>query len=177
MRPLAEIDHHLAKGTGARDQTRVSALSKLMNTDPVIASESNNNRYEAVVRMTEALSTCHEPEKLAPTLADEIGRFLQFDHLYLLVLKENSTEIEYLVWGKNPIPVPERDRGAANVGRHGQRGNTAYCRLGDRRAVSAIQAMGKETGPRLECPRAVNDDAPSIGCVRNHSRHSESIQR
>ena len=107
MRPLAEIDHHLAKGTGARDQTRVSALSKLMNTDPVIASESNNNRYEAVVRMTEALSTSHEPEKLAPTLADEIGGSLQFDHLYLLVLKENSTEIEYLVWGKNPIPVPE----------------------------------------------------------------------
>ena len=78
-----------------------------MNTDPIIASESNNDRYEAVVRMTEALSTCHEPEKLAPTLADEIGRFLQFDHLYLLVLKENSTEIEYLVWGKNPITVPE----------------------------------------------------------------------
>jgi len=57
--------------------------------------------------MTEALSTCREPEKLATALADEIGKFLHFDHLYLLVLKENSKEIEYLVWGKGPMPMPE----------------------------------------------------------------------
>ena len=71
-----------------------------MSTDPITARESNRNRYEAVLRMTEALSTCREPEKLATALADEIGKFLHFDHLYLLVLKENSKEIEYLVWGK-----------------------------------------------------------------------------
>jgi formate hydrogenlyase transcriptional activator len=76
-----------------------------MSTDPITASE--RNRYEAVLRMTEALSICHEPDKLATTLADEIGKFLHFDHLYLLVLKENSTEIEYLVWGKGPMPMPE----------------------------------------------------------------------
>jgi formate hydrogenlyase transcriptional activator len=82
-------------------------LSKLMSTDTITAPESNSNRYEAVLRMTEALSTCREPEKLATALADEIGKFLHFDHLYLLVLKENSKEIEYLVWGKGPMPMPE----------------------------------------------------------------------
>jgi formate hydrogenlyase transcriptional activator len=44
---------------------------------------------------------------LATTLADEIGKFLNFDHLYLVVLKENSKEIEYLLWGKSPIPLPD----------------------------------------------------------------------
>src|ERR1700744_263081 len=78
-----------------------------MSTEPLIARESNIPRYEAVLRMTEALSTCREPEELATTLADEIGKFLHFDHLYILVLKENSTEIEYLVWGKGPMPMPD----------------------------------------------------------------------
>ncbi|HXO93451.1 MAG TPA: sigma 54-interacting transcriptional regulator, partial [Candidatus Acidoferrum sp.] len=44
---------------------------------------------------------------MATTLADEIGKFLNFDHLYLTVLKENSKEIEYLLWGKSPIPWPD----------------------------------------------------------------------
>ena len=30
-----------------------------------------------------------------------------FDHLYFVVLKENSKEIEYLLWGKGPIPLPD----------------------------------------------------------------------
>ena len=87
--------------------TGAESLVKLMSTDLITASKSNSNRYEAVLRMTEALSTCREPEELATTLADEIAKFLQFDHLYLLVLKENSTEIEYLVWGKGPMPMPD----------------------------------------------------------------------
>ena len=37
----------------------------------------------------------------------EIGKFLHFDHLYFVVLKENSKEIEYLVWGKGPVPLPD----------------------------------------------------------------------
>jgi formate hydrogenlyase transcriptional activator len=78
-----------------------------LSTEPLIARESNSPRYEAVLRMTEALSTCREPEELATTLADEVGKFLHFDHLYILVLKENSTEIEYLVWGKGPMSMPD----------------------------------------------------------------------
>src|SRR6202034_727432 len=50
---------------------------------------------------------CREPEKLAATLAEQISKFLHFEHLYLVVLKENSKEIEYLVWGKGPMPMPD----------------------------------------------------------------------
>ena len=78
-----------------------------MSVDARTVSASNGDRYEAVLRMTEALSTCREPEELATTLADEIGKFLHFDRLYLVVLKENSAEIEYLVWGKGPMPMPD----------------------------------------------------------------------
>jgi formate hydrogenlyase transcriptional activator len=78
-----------------------------MSTDPIIARETNSQRYGAIVRISEAIAACREPEQLATTLADEIGRFLKFDHLYLVVLKENSKEIEYLLWGKSPIPLPD----------------------------------------------------------------------
>jgi formate hydrogenlyase transcriptional activator len=78
-----------------------------MSVDARTVSASNSNRYEAVLRMTEALSTCREPEKLATTLADEIGKFLHFDHLYFVVLQENSKEIEYLVWGKGALTFPD----------------------------------------------------------------------
>src|ERR1700723_987067 len=75
-----------------------------MGTDPIIAPQSDSHRYEAVLRISEAIAACREPEDLARTLASEIGKFLHFDHLYFVVLKENSNEIEYLVWGKGPIP-------------------------------------------------------------------------
>jgi formate hydrogenlyase transcriptional activator len=69
--------------------------------------ESNCQRYEAVLRISEALSTCQQPEKLAASLADEIEKFLPFDHLYLGVVKENSKEVEYLVCGKGTVPLPD----------------------------------------------------------------------
>jgi formate hydrogenlyase transcriptional activator len=78
-----------------------------MGTDPIIAPQSDTHRYEAVVRISEAIAACREPEQLATTLADEIGKFLNFDHLYFVVLKENTKEIEYLVWGKGRLPFPE----------------------------------------------------------------------
>ena len=78
-----------------------------MSTGAIIPRESYSQRYEAVLRIGEAISACREPEDLARTLADEIGTFLHFDHLSLLVLKENSKEIESLVWGKGPIVLPD----------------------------------------------------------------------
>src|SRR6201998_2786167 len=76
-----------------------------MGTDPIIAPQSDTRRYEAIVRISEAIAACRAPEQLATTLADEIAKFLNFDHLYLVVLKENNKEIEYLLWGKSPIPL------------------------------------------------------------------------
>ena len=75
--------------------------------DSIIVQESDSRHYEGVRRISEAMGACREPEQLATTLADEIGKFLNFDHLYLVVLKENSKEIEYLLWGKGPIPLPD----------------------------------------------------------------------
>jgi formate hydrogenlyase transcriptional activator len=74
-----------------------------MGTEPIVESQTDSYRYEAVVRISEAIAACREPKELATTLVDEIGKLLQFDHLYFIVFKENSKEIEYQVWGKGPI--------------------------------------------------------------------------
>src|ERR1700756_5205899 len=81
-----------------------------MGTDPIIAPQSDTRRYEAIVRISEAIAACREPEQLATTLADEIVKCLNFDHLYLVVLKENSKEIEYLFWVKGALPFPDLPR-------------------------------------------------------------------
>jgi formate hydrogenlyase transcriptional activator len=78
-----------------------------MGTDLLIAPQSGSHRYDAVLRISEAIAACREPEELASTLADEIDKLLHIDHLYFTVLKENSREIEYLVWGKGPLPFPD----------------------------------------------------------------------
>src|SRR6201997_1330849 len=78
-----------------------------MGTDPIIASQGDSHRYEAVLRVSEAIAACREPEELARTLADEIGKLLHFDHLYFVVVNQNSKEIEYMVWGKGPLPLPD----------------------------------------------------------------------
>jgi formate hydrogenlyase transcriptional activator len=78
-----------------------------MATELIVESQTGSYRYEAIVRISEAIAACREPKELATTLADEIGKLLNFDHLYFVVVKENSQEIEYLVWGKGPLPFPE----------------------------------------------------------------------
>jgi formate hydrogenlyase transcriptional activator len=78
-----------------------------MNPDTRIASESAGDRYEAVMRISEALAASGDPGALATRLADELDAFLYFDHLYIVVLKENSKEIEYRVRGKGDVALPE----------------------------------------------------------------------
>src|SRR6201981_1776091 len=78
-----------------------------MGPHPLISPQSDSHRYEAVLRISEAIAACREPEELATTLASEIGKFLHFEHLYFVVLKENGKEIEYLVWGKGQVPLPD----------------------------------------------------------------------
>src|SRR5579864_7609721 len=77
-----------------------------MATNPTLPPQSDTHRYEAVVRISKAIAACREPQELASTLADEIGKVLQFDHLHIAVLKKDSREIEYL-WGKNGIAWPD----------------------------------------------------------------------
>src|SRR5262249_38816197 len=61
-----------------------------MSTDLRLASGSASQRYEALLRISEALSACCEPEELSRVLADQLDGVINFDHLDLLVLKENS---------------------------------------------------------------------------------------
>jgi formate hydrogenlyase transcriptional activator len=81
-----------------------------MSAVTIVPCEEDKQRYEAVLRISEALSTCDEPEHLARTLAGEMEKLLPFDHLYLVVLKENSKEIEYLVFGKGAVSLPDLPR-------------------------------------------------------------------
>jgi formate hydrogenlyase transcriptional activator len=78
-----------------------------MATNPTIAPQSDTHRYKAVVRISEAIAACREPEELAESLANELDKFLHFDHLHLTVLKENSKEVEYRVSGKRDLPFPD----------------------------------------------------------------------
>jgi formate hydrogenlyase transcriptional activator len=68
--------------------------------------ETNLQRYEAALRMSEVVAACREPEELARALADGLGELLHFDHLYLMIFKENSREIESMVWGTSPLSLP-----------------------------------------------------------------------
>jgi PAS domain S-box-containing protein len=73
-------------------------------------------RYEAVLRLSEALSHCREPEDLTAILSEELRKFLPFLQFYIVVYKENSDEVEWAVVGREKsliaayanVPVQER---------------------------------------------------------------------
>jgi formate hydrogenlyase transcriptional activator len=75
-----------------------------MSTDLLIPARTNTRHYEGVLRISEALSACRDPEQLARTLADKLVEFIPFDHLDVQVFKRNSSEIEWRAWGKGPLP-------------------------------------------------------------------------
>ena len=57
-------------------------------------------RYQAVLRLSEALSQCLEPEDLTKILSDQLREFLDFLQFYIIVYKQNSTEVEWAVVGR-----------------------------------------------------------------------------
>jgi hypothetical protein len=69
--------------------------------------QSDTERYKAVVRISEVIAACREPEELVDSLASELDKFLHFDHSHLTVLKENSKEIEYRRTAKRNVPLPD----------------------------------------------------------------------
>jgi formate hydrogenlyase transcriptional activator len=70
------------------------------------SSRSAAERYEALLRISEALPACSEPEGLARVLADQLNGVIPFDHLDVLSLKEKSGEVEWHAWGKGALPLP-----------------------------------------------------------------------
>jgi GAF domain-containing protein len=81
--------------------------SKVMSTGSQLGLGTDTQRYEALFRISKALSACGEPEELARILAEQLFKLISFDHIDILVFKETSDEIEWHVWGKGPIAFPD----------------------------------------------------------------------
>jgi formate hydrogenlyase transcriptional activator len=78
-----------------------------MGTDSQLTRGTDTQRYDALFRIFEALSTCREPEELSRVLADQLIEVIAFHHLDVVVFRDNSKEIEWHVWGKGPIAFPD----------------------------------------------------------------------
>jgi len=68
-----------------------------MKTDVQLALGTDAKRYEALFRISEVLFACREPEELSRVLADQLREFVNFDHLDVIVFKENSSQVEWRV--------------------------------------------------------------------------------
>ena len=87
-----------------------------MSPNVSIRASDTGQRYEALLRISEALSACREPEDLTKILSEELGEFLDFFQFYIIVYKENSTDVEWAVVGSEKslvsayadVPVQER---------------------------------------------------------------------
>src|SRR5580700_3666022 len=95
----------------------MSSLTKLGTGEDACASpQTAGGRYEAVLRLSEALSQCRDPEDLTGILARELREFLPFLQFYIVVYRENSDEVEWAVVGREKsliagyanVPVQER---------------------------------------------------------------------
>jgi formate hydrogenlyase transcriptional activator len=87
-----------------------------MNVRASIPQRTDGRRYEAVLRLSEALSLCQEPEDVTKILSEQLREFLDFSQFYIVVYKENSTEVEWAVVGREKslvsayadVPVQQR---------------------------------------------------------------------
>ena len=106
LRPFSEMSHQV--DVGHLLPLNIGALrSQSMKTEGHLALENDAQRYEALFCVTEAISACREPEELSRILAEQLREFLDFDHLDVLVFKENSKEIEWHVGVEGPLPFPD----------------------------------------------------------------------
>jgi hypothetical protein len=61
-----------------------------MSVHTSIPQRTDGRRYEAVLRLSEALSLCQEPEDLTKILSEQLREFLDFLQFYIVIYKENS---------------------------------------------------------------------------------------
>jgi PAS domain S-box-containing protein len=87
-----------------------------MGGNAYIPTRGDGRRYEAVLRLSEALSVCTEPEDLTKILSEQLREFLDFLQFYIVVYKEKSSEVEWAVVGREKslmaayadVPVEQR---------------------------------------------------------------------
>ena len=58
-----------------------------MNGNASIPPRTRGSRYEAVLRISEALSACRETEDLTRILSEQLREFLDFFQFYIIVLQ------------------------------------------------------------------------------------------
>ena len=61
-----------------------------MATDLAFPDVSGTHHYEAVLRISDALSACCRRQQLARVLGDELEACLSFDYLEVAVFKESA---------------------------------------------------------------------------------------
>src|SRR5947207_5394135 len=79
-----------------------------MTTSLQLASQTVTSRYEALLRASKGISSCRDPEQLFQIIAAELRSVLSFDHLDILVFKENSSEVLWHVSATGE-PIPHKD--------------------------------------------------------------------
>jgi formate hydrogenlyase transcriptional activator len=82
-----------------------TALTHDSGEHPRVPRRSDGRRYEAVLRVSEALSACDEPEELTKILAQQLREFLDFFEFYVIVYRQNSTQVEWAVLGPEKSQV------------------------------------------------------------------------
>lgn len=105
---------------------------------PPDVTQSERAEIEGAVRLriSEALSARCDPEDLTRILSERLAEFLDLFQFYVIVYKENSTEIEWAVLGSErslisayaDVPVRERLSWRA----YDTTATVPYCRLGTR---------------------------------------------
>jgi hypothetical protein len=73
--------------------------------DAYIQPRNDGRRYEAVLRLSKALSVCTEPQDLTKILSEQLREFLDFLQFYIIVYKEESSEVEWAVTGREKSPM------------------------------------------------------------------------
>ncbi|HEY2469222.1 MAG TPA: PAS domain-containing protein, partial [Terracidiphilus sp.] len=126
-----------------------------------VSLERAGARYDAVVRLSEALSQCRNPENLTNVLSERLRGFLEFLQFYIIVYKEDSDEVEWAVLGREKsliagyadVPVQQRPSWRAYTTQepfHIQHWRTDE-RVPDR-LKEGIAALGLEVGPLVFVP-------------------------
>ena len=77
-----------------------------MSSESQVALGTDVQRYQALLLISEALSTCHGPGELSRILAEQLRELISFNYLDVLIFKENSNEVQWHVVGEGQSAYP-----------------------------------------------------------------------
>jgi formate hydrogenlyase transcriptional activator len=132
-----------------------------LDPDTSVWAPGEGRRYEAVLRISEALSACREPEDLTKILSEQLREFLDFFQFYVIVYGENSSDVEWAVIGSEKslisayADVPVEDRPSWRAYAAQEPFHIADWDADERvpsRLKQGIAAQGLEIGPLVFVP-------------------------